>query len=814
MSLTILKGQYTKAAQAELGKDYDRAFRHYLKAAEQFLSLSRHVPEGQLRTAYRGQATKALERAERIKAARREVKPVVKDDFAESEQLYVLQKGSLVNQGYFPLWDRADKSTASTVQPPLSAEQRQLDATWNRPHPGRHRLYSDEGSILQPQDILQHVVSDCSVCGAVAVCIDHHRRFGSKMIASSLYPQDASGSPQSSSSGEYQFRILYNGSHRRVNIDDQLPTSPDGALMCMSTGDNGQLWPSLAEKAYMKLAGGYDFLGSWVKRNPAVALAGWIPEHVHIRSSEFQPEKTWSRLAEGYHSGNCVLTLGTGEKLPSGGVSVRLLPAHCYAVIGIRNDEHRSFTVFDPWVHSLARNHPQRGAAEDRVFEISWDEACNLFDGIYLSWDAALFKEQLTFHGIPGNVLVYSLILSLVASHYRGQLKLDAGGSLEDVVWLQLTRHVRSHRGNAEYISLSAQGGSDVGGSSLGRDVLSTKVRTLGQYTNASHVLVRTTLSAADVLTFVASYEGDCDDVGFTVTAYTNSKCSWVNGPARRPYSRIVRTLSIEGAFTQKSAGGNHTYPSYYLNPQYHLRVHPPAGGPSARGVRDAKADISLSLRGDRQVPMNLTLVWSQGERINELGHNDLALSSGSYSYGHALAAGQIPPGDYTLVVSAFEPRHTGKFDLRVESSDRFDATPILQEGAGMFSKVIRGEWVGHTAAGGPSFGKYAANPAYELHVSSVSQLRFRLQLARAHATGSLNLTIFHASVGATASTHVATSGPYSDATSGVVIPQTTFQPGRYLAIPSTYNPGIQAGFVLIVYSTTALQVVPVGRRT
>ena len=50
--------------------------------------------------------------------------------------------------------------------------------------------------------------------------------------------------------------------------------------------------------------------------------------------------------------------------------------------------------------------------------------------------------------------------------------------------------------------------------------------------------------------------------------------------------------------------------------------------------------------------------------------------------------------GDYTLVVSPFEPRHLGKFALHLECSDRFDITPIQQEGAGMFTKpVIRGQW-------------------------------------------------------------------------------------------------------------------------
>lgn len=49
--------------------------------------------------------------------------------------------------------------------------------------------------------------------------------------------------------------------------------------------------------------------------------------------------------------------------------------------------------------------------------------------------------------------------------------------------------------------------------------------------------------------------------------------------------------------------------------------------------------------------------------------------------------------GDYTLILSAFEPRHIGPLTLRVESSYRFDLKAIPQEGAGMYSKIIRGSW-------------------------------------------------------------------------------------------------------------------------
>ena len=33
------------------------------------------------------------------------------------------------------------------------------------------------------------------------------------------------------------------------------------------------------------------------------------------------------------------------------------------------------------------------------LFGVSWDMACTIFDGLYLSWDPQLFSHQLMFHG-------------------------------------------------------------------------------------------------------------------------------------------------------------------------------------------------------------------------------------------------------------------------------------------------------------------------------------------------------------------------------------------------------------------------------
>ncbi|RPD57666.1 cysteine proteinase, partial [Lentinus tigrinus ALCF2SS1-6] len=787
---------YHRGAAAELAKDFDKAFRMYVKATEQYLHLSNRTTDVRLRTLYKTEAAKSLERAERIKAFRRDVAPVLKDELSAGEQLYILRKSSLINQGFFPPWDSQESPTSSSVQPSLSAEQIAQSATWRRYSDfNEHNLHRDVD--LEPQDVMQHIISDCSVCAAIVVAIDHDRRFASKMVSSSLHPQ--------AEPDQFQCKLLFNGTFRRVRIDSQLPTYSDGTLMCVSTGTKGQLWPSLIEKAYMKLAGGYDFVGS-LDWNSSSALAGWIPEVLDMKGSKFQREKTWSRLLKGYTSGNCVATLGTGERVRVADTSLALLPTHCYAIIGVNeSQDNRRLTIFDPWLQrsvdeERASTEVSTEAEKRKLFDLSMDSVYQLFDGLYFSWNPAMFKHQMSFHGYA----VYGhAFKATIHARMQVQLEFPLNVSEGETVWILLTRHVRSHRSKDEYIALTAHTGSGSIAASAS-DVLSTKVR--GEYTNSPHVLVKQTIAGPeDIITLIASYEGEREDVGYTITLYSNYKAT------ANPPKKLLYTKDIEGAFTQKTAGGNNTYPTYYLNPQYHLRVHPHTD--VVTRTRDVKAQFAVAASADRHIPVNIMLAWSQGGRINELGHNDIALSSGPYSYGYAHATGIIPPGDYTLVVSAFEPLHLGKFALRLECSDRFEITPILQEGAGMFSKHIRGEWTAESAGGGPSSGTYTSNPMYELNVPSPTKLKFRLQLSEPSPSLALNLTVFNTSTGTTLGRHVATSGPYSDALSGVVIENLTLQPGRYLVVPSTYKPGMIAAFRLIVYSTVSgVQLSPVKR--
>lgn len=129
------------------------------------------------------------------------------------------------------------------------------------------------------------------------------------------------------------------------------------------------------------------------------------------------------------------------------------------------------------------------------------------------------------------------------------------------------------------------------------------------------------------VSSLTASYDGDMDDVGFTITVYSHATMSWIEDAAKTLHVKQVshhhfawnttHVLKIDGAFTSKTAGGSHGCPTFLDNPQYHLRIYPPSQASSPESVR-VKAHTTFVVQGPRELPMNASLVWSQGERVAE----------------------------------------------------------------------------------------------------------------------------------------------------------------------------------------------------
>jgi len=71
-----------------------------------------------------------------------------------------------------------------------------------------------------------------------------------------------------------------------------------------------------------------------------------------------------------------------------------------------------------------------------------------------------------------------------------------------------------------------------------------------------------------------------------------------------------------KGEITTLNAGGNCKYPTFMLNPQYRLSISAPQERTAK--INASKATISFSLRAGKDLPVNLTAVWSNGQRVAE----------------------------------------------------------------------------------------------------------------------------------------------------------------------------------------------------
>ncbi|KAG0197155.1 calpain 7 [Mortierella sp. GBA30] len=873
-------------AVAEQEKQHEQgALDFYTDSADLFMQAWKDAPEGSIKETLKQRLSDVMSRAEDLKGVSVNTIPLLKVKSGATpvisgpsnltpQELQVLKTTMLINSKKYHPWSDSDvkdllreKGPFSDPDGMLALSDKQISkfGSWKRVS----QIMENPKMIclISSTSIVQDIVTDCSFVASLCVSASYERRWKRQLIRACIYPKNKFGEPCYNPHGKYLVKLTFNGIARRVVVDDYLPVSKAGTLMCTFSTNKNELWPSIIEKAYMKLMGGYDFPGS----NSGIdlyALTGWIPEHIFIKESNFDSEKQWRRMVHGQRNGVALVTIATGNMTDAEADRLGLVPTHAYAVLDLKEVQGlRLLQVKNPWSHKrwkgpfshldadswteqlkVELNFDQFAALknDDGIFWIDYESVCATFDTIHINWNLETLNHRAVIHAPwPCN---YGPKRDNYNLGYNPQFSLytNVKGSRPCGIWLLLSKHITVTEENRDFITLhvfdvlkqpqnqtaailppSPLSASSATSSTPSKShqqslMLSSSIvasrsqgtriyyegnsMIKGMYVNSPHILVRFEVPPGqNEYTIVLSQHVKTRDLHFTLRAYAICEFELKEIPKKYAVEK-----KLEDEWTEETAGGSSYNAGFLNNPQYKL-VIPVLPAPQTT------TSAFFMLESPKDFAAHVQLVNSQGKRVSCVWTKDIIAQSGEYRHGFCYCeANDLRPGLYTVVVSAFEPGQTGKYKLTLQSHIDLPLTRIPIEGAGMFKKILRGEWVLGVSAMGWHHHQslsYAKNPHFLVPVTEMTTFMVRLQTPEISPMPKINATVFERLDEGVLGREVCSSGPYTSVPQGVATEPITLLPNQYgyLVVVSILEPGIAGRFVLFAYSDRALEIEPGG---
>ncbi|KAJ5498654.1 Peptidase C2 calpain domain III, partial [Penicillium expansum] len=667
-----------------------------INAAEHYMKALRLAPAGdkkQLDT----KCKELLSKAEKIKAAADwqsaaragpqksfpSLRPPASTRKLTTREEIIILEGAKLNGYIFPPWSRAPlqdefeyKGQSFTDAPDLhlSECQRDIFAGWKRPHD----LLRTKNVANQTHDVIDPAMSTSKQTDLVqdwsqASALQHldQNEVSGQHASPTLYPCSEDKNPILSYSGKYIFRFYFNGSFRKVVIDDRLPSSKTTrSLHVIDRNNSNFLWPAFVEKAYLKVRGGYDFPGSnsgtdlWV-------LTGWIPEQVFIHHDDSTSDEIWGRLYSAFQHGDVVLTIGTGKLTEREQQGLGLVGEHDYAILDLKEVQgRRQFLLKNPWAG--AEPNIQSSLTADLnslslwTFWMDCEQVLQNFENLYLNWNPGLFKYREDIH-FTWDLSHGRVIAGCFVKNPQFSISSDLGGT----VWLLLGKHFKTdHQQSSSWRSENEMGFISIYiFRADGRRVsLSDGALHRGPYVDSPNTLMRLEMPPKSTYTAVVSEQSlPSSTQNFTLSAFSTAPVAVA--PSLDKYLCLTKA---NGSWTAMTAGGNAESPRYHSNPQFSIRISEPT-------------DVSILLETtEAELATHVKIFWSNGQRISRVRSRDIIADSGDYRRGCALAETKsLDKGTYTIVCSTFAPDQLGRFTLWISSTIPCVVQPLVSESAG-----------------------------------------------------------------------------------------------------------------------------------
>lgn len=372
-----------------------------------------------------------------------------------------------------------------------------------------------------------------------------------------------------------------------------------------------------------------------------------------------------------------VVTLGTGRISTDEEEAMGLIGEHDYAVQDLdMTGGSRRLLIRNPWCTgpvwkgtgwaTLAQplgTEPvpgEQGEPADRSEGSLWvtlEDVAQNFESMYLNWNPGLFAHRLDRH-FTWNLPPAHFAASVVRNP-QFSLVAPSGG----LAWVLVSRHfmdaeldiARSRTGSMASVSRQLGFMSILIFEDNGKRVQVTDGATYrGPYVDSPQTLARLDARPGARYTIVLDqHEFPLPSYTFTTSVFSQRQVHVEEAQEALPHSK-----EHLGTWNRRSAGGNASCTTYFLNPQFRLSA-------SRAGL------LSILLSTDnRDVHVHVDLVWAGGERATTVRVKDLVASSGEYRRGCAvLDVPAIDAGLYTVVCSTFEAGQMASFALRATST-------------------------------------------------------------------------------------------------------------------------------------------------
>lgn len=586
--------------------------------------------------------------------------------------------------------------------PKLSEKQMRIFSRWERPEValgGVQPVMEGDGAETLCQDSLE----DCSFVASLLSILFYERRHGVKLLKKNIYPQASDGKLKVAQDGKYWVRLNVNGAIRKVVVDDFLPVTKDQSvhsLFVRSTGNTALLWPAILEKAYLKLMGGYNFLGSY-SASDTYALCSYIPEVLFINGYLQEPNASrdalWTKMYNPFQRGDVMICVGTGDMAPAEEKAYGLISDHDYTVMDLKEVRTRDGRVRriaqikNPWISEnketeknlMSIKIPSTEAPEAQYggFWVNFDSLCLRFSSIYFNWNPSMFSYKTQHNFLLGLEAVEFSNKS--RSYYNNpQLKVENKGKSENVVWLLLSRHLTDLDNSTNgYVSLNIY---DAGGNKVYLPDEYPYI-TKGTYLNTLHYLTKLTIPAKTSYTVVVcanDFKSKFSSLRFTLSSYSLLPVSIAKAPDFPTFK-----LLIEDKWDSDTAGGSWAHATYLSNPRYLLTLH------------SEQPQFKLLLSSDSGHPLNYRVYMASDQHTRNFANMKVVATSGEFKVGSVMAKPvlQLKQGSYMVVPSLFEAGLQGGFALTGRASAPFELTKLPSLNAGLFVRDLQVPWNGNS---------------------------------------------------------------------------------------------------------------------